>query len=239
MGLLDLPSPIFSAVDDWLTYFLPSSVKLVFWAALGAFLCMELYRLFSPQKRIAEIKLAYVRSRRRVADFEGELEEAWPHLRQMLSLALRRVVLVLPATIVAALPLLLVVVWLDSRYGDVYPPPDAPVSVSVPGDFEGRWVNEGDGVPRAEVVDRRGATITEVPVAKAVSVIHKRRWWNALIGNPAGYLPDNLPFDRIDMVLPRQQILAIGPAWLRGWEGVFFAASILVGLACKSLRGIA
>ncbi|RUU04175.1 hypothetical protein EOD23_17080 [Mesorhizobium sp. USDA-HM6] len=239
MGLLDMPSPVLSALDNWLTPVLPSPVKLVLWAALGAFLCMELYRVLSPQKRIAEIKLAYARTQQSVADFEGEFEEAWPLLRRMLALALRRVALVFPATIAASLPLLLVVVWLDSRYGDVYPPPDASVGVTVSNDFLGRWVNAGNGVPHAQVVDRTGAAIADVPVTSAVSVIQKWRWWNVLIGNPAGYLPDDLPFDRIDLGLPRQQVLAVGPAWLRGWEGIFFAATILVALMLKSVRGIA
>lgn len=239
MGLLDMPSPALSALDDWLTFFLPSSAKLVLWAALGAFLGMELYRLLSPQKRIAEIKLAYARAQQSVADFEGEFQQAWPLLRRMLTLALRRVALVFPATIAASLPLLLVAVWLDSRYGDVYPPPDAPVGVTVSNDFEGRWVNAGDGVPHARIVDRAGAAIADVPVTQAVSVIQKWRWWNVLVGNPAGYLPDDLPFDRIDLGLPRQQVLGVGPAWLRGWEGIFFVATILVALVLKSVRGIA
>ncbi|MET3591212.1 MULTISPECIES: hypothetical protein [Mesorhizobium] len=239
MGLLNMPSPVLSALDNWLTPFLPSSARLVLWAALGAFLCMELYRVLSPQKRIAEIKLAYARTQQSVADFEGEFQEAWPLLRRMLALALRRVALVFPATIAASLPLLLIVVWLDSRYGDVYPPPDASVGVKVSGDFKGRWVNGSNGVPHAQIVDRAGSAIADVPVTQAVSVIQKWRWWNVLIGNPAGYLPDDLPFDRIDLGLPRQQVLGVGPAWLRGWEGIFFAATILVALMLKSVRGIA
>ncbi|AZO31439.1 hypothetical protein [Mesorhizobium sp. M1B.F.Ca.ET.045.04.1.1] len=239
MGLLDMLSPVLSALDNWLTPVLPSSARLVLWAALGAFLCMELYRVLSPQKRIAEIKLAYARTQQSVADFEGEFQEAWPLLRRMLALALRRVALVFPATIAASLPLLLIVVWLDSRYGDVYPPPDASVGVKVSGDFKGRWVNGSNGVPHAQIVDRAGSAIADVPVTQAVSVIQKWRWWNVLIGNPAGYLPEDLPFDRIDLGLPRQQVLGVGPAWLRGWEGIFFAATILVALMLKSVRGIA
>jgi hypothetical protein len=239
MGVLDIPSPYLSAVDDWLTHFMPAAMTLVLWAAAGAVLCMELYRLTSPQRHIAEIKLALVRARRQVAEFDGEMEEAWPHIRRMLSLAMHRVAITLPATVVASLPLLLVIVWLDNRYGDAYPPPNVPVSVQVAGGFEGRWVNGGGDVPRAAVVDRGGAPVAEVPVAEPVSIIHKRRWWNMLIGNPAGYLPDDLPFDRIDIALPRQQILSVGPAWLRGWEAIFFAALILVSLGFKTVRGVA
>lgn len=239
MGLLDLPAPALSAINSWLAQFLPSVVLLLFWAALGAFLSMELYRLFSPQKRIAKIKLAFEQTRRHVAAFDGEFEEAWPHMRRMLSLALQRVALVFPATIVASLPLLIGIVWIDGQYGSMFPPSHATVNVTVPGDFQGRWVETNGGAPHAQVVDRDGRPLADIVVTKPVSVIHKRVWWNTLIGNPAGYLDDTLPFDRIDIALPRQQVLSFGPSWLRGWEAIFFAAMVLFALAFKTVRRIA
>ena len=238
MGLLDLPAPVLSAIDGWLAGFLPVVVRLVFWAAVTALLGMELYRLLSPQERIAGTRLAFEQSRRRVAEFEGEFEDAWPHIRAMFSSALRRLALAFPATIVAALPFLVAIVWLDTRYGNTYPPLDIPAAITVPGEFEGRWVAVDGGVPRAAIADRSGVPVAEVPVAQPVPVIHKRRWWNALIGNPAGYLPEELPFDRVDIALPRRQVLSLGPDWLRDWEVVFLAASILFAVAFKTVRRI-
>lgn len=239
MGLFDLPSPVFSAIDGWLAHFLPASVLVTVWAALAASLCMELYRVFSPQARIANVMRTFEGTRRRVIEFEGEFTEILPDIRAMLSLALRRVALVFPATIVSALPLLFVIVWIDGRYGDAYPPANEAVSVSVPGDFEARWVAGDDGAPHAEVTDLAGSPVADIAVAQPISVIHKRVWWNALFGNPAGYLDDSLPFDRIDIALPRREVVPFGPNWLRGWEGVFFAAMILFALTLKNVRGIA
>src|SRR5690554_6510002 len=108
MGLLDLPAPLFSGLDEWFAGLLTPTGALAVWAALGAFLCMECYRLLSPQRRIAEIKVKLEQTRQRLATFDGEFEEAWPQIRSMLSLAFRRVALVFPATLVASLPLLLV-----------------------------------------------------------------------------------------------------------------------------------
>ncbi|WP_137389039.1 hypothetical protein [Rhodoligotrophos defluvii] len=222
-----------------MTDFLPPIAKLVFWAAVAAIISMESYRLLSPQKQIAQLKGALDQARRRVAEFNGELDEAWPHLRQMLSLAFRRVAAVLPATLIASLPLLIFIVWLDANYGGTFPPPGTPISVQVPGEFQARWVDDGTGAPpRAEVLDPDGAAVAEVPVPVPVSIIHKRRWWNALVANPAGYLADALPIDRVEFALPRQEILSIGPGWMRGWEVTFFATLVLFALILKTVRRI-
>jgi len=239
MGILDLPSPLLSRIDLWLTDFLPPLVKLMLWAAIGALISMELYRLLSPQKRIAQLKLALQRAQRRVIEFDGDFAEGWPHIRRMLSFALRRVAIVLPATIIASLPVLVFIVWLDQQYGGSFPPPGEAVGVEVSDGYSGRWVDDGLGAtPRAEVRDAAGTPIAEIPVTKPTPVIHKWRWWNTLIGNPAGYLPDELPIEQVVIALPRQQILPVGPDWLRGWEVVFFAALTLFALAFKTVRRI-
>lgn len=239
MGLLDLPSPFLSGIDQWLTGFLPPLAKLVIWAAIGALLSMELYRRLSPQRRIAQVKLALERAHRHLAAFDGEIEDAWPHIRRMLSFALRRVLMVLPATLAASLPLLVFLVWIDTSYGGTFPPPGAPVNVRVAGAFEGRWIDGGGGAPpKAEVIDPHGGRVAEVPVEAPVSVIHKRRWWNALIGNPAGYLPAEGPVEKVEIGLPRQEILPVGPGWMRGWEVTFFASLVLFAFVFKAVRRI-
>lgn len=239
MGLLDLPAPILLNVDRWLAALLPAPGRLLLWAAVGALLSMELYRLLSPQRRIIELKLALKRAEHQVAEFDGEFADAWPYLRRMLSLALARVFVVLPATILASLPLLVFLVWMDTTYGDAFPPPGRSVSVQVPGEFEGRWVDRAGEPPRAQVVDGGGAAVADVPLPVPVSTVHKWRWWNAIIGNPAGYLPDTAPIDRISIDLPRQEILPIGPRWLRGWEVTYLAALMAFALAFKRIRRIA
>lgn len=239
MGLFDLPSPFLSLIDGWLGNFLPAWVRLLLWAALGAFVSMELYRLASPQKRIAGIKVALRQAQERVSGFDGEFEDAWPHIRRMLSLAFRRVALVFPATILASLPLLFVILWLDSHYGNMFPPENEPVEVAVADGYEGRWIDNGGSAPHAEILNREGTPVAEVPVENPVPVIHKRQWWNLLIGNPAGYLDDQLPFDRIDIALPRQEVLPFGPEWLRGWEILFLGSMMLFALLLKRVRGIA
>lgn len=239
MGLLDLPAPILNWIDRYLSEFLPPVARLLLWAAAGALISMELYRLLSPQRRIVRLKGALQEAHHRLDAFDGEIEEAWPHIRRLLSLALQRLLIVLPATVLASLPLLVFIIWLETNYGGVFPPPGEPVAIQVSGGLRGQWVYDGTkGSPRAKLMDPRGALVAEVPLKAAVPVVEKRRWWNAIIGNPAGYLPDDAPVDRIEFQLPRQQFLEVGPGWARGWEAIFFAALFLFASSLKTLRRI-
>jgi hypothetical protein len=60
----------------------------------------------------------------------------------------------------------------------------------------------------------------------AGSALQKRQWWNSLIGNPIGYLPESSPLEWIDLDLPEKEYLPFGPTWLR--------ASYVRLLACCS-----
>lgn len=238
MGLLDLPAALFTWLDQFLGL-LPPAIRLLLWAAVAALASMELYRLLSPQQRVAELKLALEGAQRGLAAYDGPFEGAWTLIRRMLGLALRRVIIVLPATLAASLPLLLLIIWLDTAYNRTFPPAGQAVAVKVAGDYNGQWVDpDGATPPRARVLSDNGGTVADVPVGAPISVLHKHQWWNALIGNPAGYLEDSAPFDRIEIDLPRQEFLSVGPAWLRGWETIFFPALILIALGFKVTRRI-
>jgi hypothetical protein len=66
-----------------------------------------------------------------------------------------------------------------------------------------------------------------------VPTIHKRQWWNALVGNPIGYLPDSSRLEWIELGLPQKQYLTVGPAWLRAWYVVFLGVLLAASLAIK------
>jgi len=239
LGLLDLPSPVLSLIDSVLAPVLPPLGRIILWAAIGALVSMELYRLLSPQQQITEIKRELLLTQRQLNEFDGPFEEAWTYIRRMLSLAFRRVMIVFPSTLIASLPVLVLIIWADAHYGKSFPPPGQAISVHITGDYQGRWVDTGDGAPpKAEVMDGTGRRVAEVAVPKPVKTVHKLRWWNILIGNPAGYLPDDAPFDQVEIALPQQQFFSSGPDWLRGWEPVFFASLLLFALTLKIVRRI-
>ena len=80
---------------------------------------------------------------------------------------------------------------------------------------------------------------SDVPLARPVPVVEKRHWWNALIGNPAGYLPEAGPVERIELSLPAVEVLPFGPSWLRGWEVLFFTLLVAFSLIIKKVGKIA
>ena len=115
-------------------------------------------------------------------------------------------------------------------------PADIPASFS-----SGAALNTGDGMwtlrwpsKGAEIVlDGAGLPVLLLPLEVPVPVIHKRRWWNVLVGNPAGYLPDVSALDSISLGIPRREMHSMGPAWSRVWEAVFFTVYVSVSLSIK------
>lgn len=240
MGLFNLPAAAVDWSDRLFAELLPLPVRIVIWAVLAGLLSMELYRLLSPQRRIADIRQRLQAAQREMADYDGPAEGIWPVMSRVLSLALRRIFLVFPATLVAALPVLAVIFWLDTSHAYRLPEPGEEVSVRVSDPrYSGALLRDRVEAPaRAIVADPEGRPVAEVPVEKPVPVIHKHRPWNLLLGNPAGYLPDDAPVDGISIDLPRMELFGAGPSWLRGWEPLFFSTLFLAALALKLLRRI-
>lgn len=241
MGLLDLPAPVLAWLDGAFGLAAPPTLRLVIWGVIGAVVSMGLYWALSPQARIARVKAEALRARRALDAYDGPFAGAWPLMRDMLRLAFRQLGLVTWPAVVASLPVLCLLVWISSSYGYGFPEAaPAPAEVAVrtfPEQLEARLVGDSGDPARArlEVVlaDPSGRIVERVPLAAPITSLHKRQWWNALIGNPAGYLPDDAPVDWIELDLPERQYLPLGPAWARSWYVVFFAALLAASLAIK------
>lgn len=233
VGLLDLPAPVFAAVDGVLQA-LPPFARLLLWGIVAGLGSMLLYRALSPQRRIVQAKSAMRRARQALDHHDGEFSEARPLLKELLTQSARQFSLTVPTTLATAVPIAALFVWLGSAYGHAYPPPAAEVDVRVqPAGLNGQWIDAGP-VPGVRVTDALGTDLGVFELHAPVPVLHPRRWWNTLIANPAGYLPDHIPVQRVDMSLPRQQHLAVGPPWARGWELPFLCALLVSALAAKA-----
>jgi hypothetical protein len=240
VGVLDLPAPLFAGLDGLLGHALPPTGRLILWGVVGAALSMALYRALSAQARVARVKAEAAEARRALNAYDGDFEGAWPLMRRMLRLSLRQVGLVTGPAVVASLPALCLMVWLSTAYSHTFPAPGAEVAVrTVPESLHARWVTGmGDRAgprpaPGVRVADDAGRLIRDVPLAAPVTVVHKRQWWNLLLGNPAGYLPDDARIKRIEVDLPRREYVPVGPSWARTWEAVFFTVLIACSLAIK------
>lgn len=235
MGLLDLPAPALAWTDLQLARAAaPETARILLWAAAAAILSMLLYRVLSPQRRLAQLAAEERLLRSRLNDTPAEMAEGLASAGRLLRLALLRLGLVLLPALAAALPVICIMIWLNAHYAYEMPPDHAEVAVRVqPANAEGRLV-AGDPA-QVEVRDRQGALLHSLPLGAAIPVVHKRLWWNALVGNPLGYLPDDSAIDRIEIGLAEKHYLAIGPDWMRGWEPLFIATLLAGSLAIKLL----
>lgn len=235
MGLLDLPAPLFTWLDGLLAAGLATTARLVFWGATAGLVSMLLYKAVSPQARIADERRRIRQARRALDEFDGEFADAGPLISGLLRLALAQVGRVAWPAVLASLPLLALLVWLSTAYGHAYPGPGATPELAVsPSQLSASWVpGTRTAPPRVTVRGPDRSAVVDVPLAAPVPVLHKRRWWNALLGNPAGYLPDTAAVDSIRIGLPRITYLPVGPEWARGWELVFFGSLLVVSLLVK------
>ncbi|NIA67435.1 hypothetical protein HBA54_02410 [Pelagibius litoralis] len=245
-GLLDLTSPFLSTLDQPLAALLPAAGRLAVWGLVAASLSMALYALLSPQRRLRGVKAAAAEARQALDDHEGGVAEAMPLIGRMFRSALAQLGLVLGPAVLASLPVLFMIVWLSGTYGHFLPDSITAVDLRVePSGLAARWLPEEGGevgnppstAPRIQVIDAADQVIETVEIDAAVTSLHKRQWWNSLIANPLGYLPAEGVLERIDIDLPRQEVLSLGsdwlPGWMRGWEAVFFAALLAASLAIK------
>jgi hypothetical protein len=246
MGFFDLPAPLLSWIDQALFGALPPVFRLVAWGLIGGVLSMGLYKLISPQARIGELRLAAAEARRRMAAYDGEFSGLGEVAFASLGLSLRHVGVVLLPAIIASLPVLCLLVWLSNGYGYRLPDSNAAVAVKIePAEAAAAWQNEAGSRPDGaseiswpatgeiiRLLDAQQRVLVELPLPAAVPVVHKRQWWNLLLGNPIGYLPAEGAVERVTISLPPKNYLDVEPAWLGGWEMIFltvlFAASVAI-----------
>ncbi len=244
MGLFDLPAPLLAWLDGGFGLIAPPTLRLVLWGLIGGVGSMALYWLLSPQDQIAGAKTAAARAKRALDAFDGEFADAWPLIRDLLGQALRQLRLVLWPALVASAPAICLLAWLSSTYGYSFPgTPDAVGIRTSPDQLQAAlvppmWSPLAAPAPagtthRIVVADEAGNVVSTIPWAAPIATIDKRHWWNFLIGNPAGYLPDDAGVERIDLDLRPNEYLPFGPEWLRAWYGVFFAALVASSLALK------
>jgi hypothetical protein len=253
MALLDPALVALGTIDDGLAALLPALPRLVLWGAAAGAAAMAVYRLCSNQGRIRS-------QQQKVKQARGAMLAAGPDA-SMLELSTANLkasfgllgMVVLPG-LVSALPVLLVLVWLAGAYGFTAPQPGAevriaatPADVGLTVDPESAANTTADGIlliwpadPAAvHIADSSGTIVERLPGDPPIDVVAKRQWWNALLGNPAGYLPDTAAADAVTFELPRRELLGFGPGWLRGWEATFIASVLIASIAIKLVFRIA
>ena len=246
MGFANRAFPFFSSVDGFLANVFSPTACLVIWGIMLGVVSMVLYRFLSSQQRIAQCKNRLTKVRQEISGFEGDFAEVLPLLGNQLSLSFKHVALTMWPASVASIPLLFLLAWFGVERSYMTPLPGEPIDVEAsPATIAVTWSVDAEtlGTGKSRVVwppgDRLVAHVEGdeesilVPIEMAMPVIHKRKWWNALIGNPAGYIPDGTSIDKLHFMLTPTRFLPIGPAWMRGWELTFFSALVLTSILIK------
>lgn len=253
-GWLDLASPVLSWIDGLLASFLPNTLRIALWGMLAGFLSMLVYKWTSNQKRLADLKQQGLAIQARLKDFEGDMDELWPILRRNLSVAWRRLGLGLLPAVIASVPVIFILAWMSNAFDARFPPAGEHIAVTAVPDAThqlppmrwqggevgtaeqaGKWtVAWPDVTAPLHLVDSDGIVVLTLPTAAPVSTVHQRRWWNDLIGNPAGYLPSPGDIDAVSLELPGVEFLGFGPSWLRSWLTLFLMVVIATSLGLKS-----
>lgn len=241
MGVLDLPSPLFTGIDALLADALPPIGRLALWGAAAAVLSMEVYRRLSPQTRIAMLRSELRQAQRVLAAYDGDFGGARPLMSRVLATAFSRIALVAPAALAASLPVLCLLTWLDTHYDRRFPEPGETVQPhAVPERFHAAWFpNETAQGGYFVVTGRGGQPVFEMSIPVPVDAVRKYQWWNVLVGSPVSYLPSSAPVEEVHLDFPRKEVVAMGPHWLRTWEPPFFGALLACALAMKWFRRIA
>jgi hypothetical protein len=257
MGILDLPAPVFYFLDNTFD-FLPDFVRLAFWSVLAGALSMAFYALISPQDRISRVKVALREAQGLLATSDESFAELQQLVKRTLSLAFKHLMLVFVPALVSSLPLICILVWASSQFGYQFPMPGETIRLSVQPtsaapklnwlldlagpdylspDYTGSvwtvaWPAEDHSLT---ISDEEGNQLISIPPPIAIPQIHKRLWWNSLVGNPLGYLPQTGPVESVALDLSERHYLPIGPGWLRGWLTLFFIGATLSALITKWL----
>lgn len=246
MGFFDLPAPLLSWIDQAILGILSPVLRLVVWGLLGSAISMGLYKLISPQARIAQLRNAAVEARRRMAAYDGEFSGLGEVAFTSLGLSFRHVGAVMMPAILASLPVICLLAWLSNSYGYQLPlagtvvtiqtePPSSAAkwqgeAISPAGTSDIAWPADGEA---ARLLDAQSRVLVEWPLPAAVPIIHKRQWWNHLLGNPIGYLPVDGPVEKLTLGLQPRTYLDVNPAWLGGWEMVFLTVLFVASMAIK------
>lgn len=107
LGLLDLPAPLLDAFDSVLAASgLPALARMIVYAIASAWLGMVLYRRFSDQTALTELRQKVQASQRALALHGGDFTELRGLIHNNFLLSLRQLGLSLRPALLASLPLL-------------------------------------------------------------------------------------------------------------------------------------
>lgn len=252
MGFFDLPSPIFSFIDSYLSIILGAFPRVVVWGTAGAMTSMLIYRLLSKQQALSELKAQSKKLHQKINSFEGDFTELLPLIGQNLGLSFKRLWKTFIPAMIAGMPLLFLIVWCSNQFSHDMPATGDRITIRLdhgsPYYQKSQWVPDKDTLLLSAVtgwdvpwpsennpakLQINNQTILSLPSSITTPIFHKRQWWNTLIMNPAGYLNADSQVDIVYVDFPQHELFQFGPGWFKSWWFSFFTTMIMVSLILK------
>jgi hypothetical protein len=249
-GALDIfyfPVAWFAGVCQ--TLGLNDGVCIAILGALCGYASMLVYRYCSPQAKLATLSEEIKTARAKLIEYDGDFEGMFPLIAKSLRLSLRHLGLSGFTAILASLLSVLIALPLSTLFDFAAPKAGDAIAISVEPQAERHrlTVSPTDGTrlnPTGLVVqwpseiNRVAVRVDDIdvitlPTAPMSNVLEPRHTFNALIGNPNGYLPANLAISRLEFALQPREFISFGPAWIRPWWFIFFTVIVLMSFWLK------
>ena len=252
-AFFDLLSPALSRID----YVLSSGLaldpvwRIAIFAALGSIASMSVFKGLSNPVELAVLKQEISAVQKELARSDLAAGHLKIVILQNLKLTGRQLWLSLWPALVASIPVLFLLAFSSNQFIVETPKSDFRVYVTPqdfqvsPSRFEWLGVNaQWDARKKAWTFYQLDPGQTAslmlgnekqlgLPTSVPTSVIHKKRWWNYLIANPAGYLDENANIGLFVFNTPTKIIINWGPGWMRGWVFAFLSFLVLFSVVIK------
>ena len=242
-----------NVVDGWLAPYLSDLVRIGLYGAVSGFLALLIYVLLSNQSKLKKLKgeVKVLRNQMRVATLN--YREMMQLSKKNVLVSLRLLGQTLKPCVLSSLPVILFMTWLSNYFSYTLPINGKTINVSIVPNTAlvvvepskiAKQLGNGKYAVDIEAGERMwfsvdGKTVYEgIITDHPVPTIHKKRWWNSIIGNDAGYIRSNVPVDEIIFDLPRKQLIEGAPAWLSTWEFPFFLLLFVTSITTKVMFSI-
>lgn len=240
MAFFDLLSPLFLGIDNFFEPFTSDFVRIALWAFISALVTSLVFKKLSNPDKISALKVTLKAKQKELNDHDGEFSELKGLALETMKLSIKRMGLTFLPAMLASIPIIFVLTHLSNNYGLEHPQvgKNLPISVTwedknqiskiiIKTNSNEKIVDNIDSItwPKAtetiELLESNNLSIVKFPL-EISGIIHKKQWWNSLIGNPAGYINDESQVNRIEFRFKPKKIINIGPSWMHGWLFVFF-----------------
>ncbi|HRK62376.1 MAG TPA: hypothetical protein PLY88_07515 [Candidatus Omnitrophota bacterium] len=230
-------------INGVLAVFLPPLFQLVFWAAVAGASSMFIYSKISPQVLIKDLVDQRNVFQKQLLSLDAEFDEFLKSALKSLGYSFRILKAIFVPTILASLPALVLACWMHV-YFSYEPSTEEQTIVTATllngdpiSDFEAIFEDNGDlseGGKRFLTIKVSEQTIySGNPFVPPTAGLYKKKWWNFIIPNSAGYLVPGAPIDALKLKFSSKKFFQGGPEWARTWEVPFFFCTFLFALIIK------